>query len=559
MHCVRCAAYIRVSTDNQAQRDEGSLETQEARLRSAVGALPGHVVTRVFREEGASGKSLDRPQMRELVRAARGREIDKVIVVRLDRLSRSLLDFCSLQEFLELHDVGLHSLNESLDTTTPLGRAMVKLLMVFAELEREQTADRTRQAMTARAGRGLWNGGRPPLGYDSEGNGHLTINDDEAQLIRTIFDKYVELRSAPALARWLNESGHRQKAYTSRRKGPTGGKKFTAAGVRHVLRNPLYLGKIRHKGEIFEGQHPPLIDVAQFDRVEEILSGNSKNRRAPPRSSQHEFLLTSLLRCECGYALTSSSGRGSGGTYFYYRCVGVQKHGKGHECQVRQVQAPKLEEAVMALVREASSDPALIDQAIAEAEALARDRVGPLDTRLHGLLRELKEVEDEGRSTLDKLLAAGLAKSSFGLDRLKVLEERRAQLTQAVAEARGELAVHKGAQLDREALIEALQSFDKVFDALSGGERRDLLDRLIQRAVVHPDRVEVHLYDGREALVWLDDVRAVRSGVRSRVPTSTDAAGGNPQTTNRQRPGKPEFADGSEWLPPADLNRGPSD
>ena len=551
---VRCAAYIRVSTDNQALRDEGSLETQEARLRAAVAALPGHVINRVFREEGESGKSLDRPQMRQLVRAVRSREIDKVMVVRLDRLSRSLLDFCSLQEFLEQHEVGLHSLNESLDTTSPLGRAMVKLLMVFAELEREQTADRTRQAMTARASRGLWNGGRPPLGYDSDGNGHLAVNEEESRLVRTIFDKYVELRSAPALANWLTDNGHRQKKYVSRRKGPTGGKPFTAAGVRHVLRNPLYLGKVQHKGEVFEGQHPALVEQAAFDQVETILAGNSKNKRATPRSSQHDYLLTSLLQCACGYALTSSSGKGTGGTYFYYRCVGVQKHGKKHPCDVRQVRAERLEEAVLAVVRDAASDPALVDRAIAEAEALARDRIGPLDVRLQDLRRELASVEDEGRRTLETLLAAGVAGSSFGADRLRQLEERRAQLTQAVAEGEGELAVHKGAQLDREALVQALQSFDRVFNTLSLGERKDFLERLVHNAVVHPDRIEVHLYDGREALVWLDDVRAVRKSVRSRVPTSADASRGDPQTTNRQRPGKPEFADGSEWLPQEDLN-----
>ena len=529
MSQVRTALYLRVSTDNQALREEGSLQTQEARLRATVAAMPGHVVHRVFCEEGVSGKSLDRPEMRALLAAVRRRELDKVMVVRLDRLSRSLLDFCGLQEFLDEHDVKLHSLNESLDTSSAIGRAMVKLLMVFAELEREQTADRTRQAMAARAARGLWNGGRPPLGYDSDGNGHLTNNEEEARLILIICEKFVELRSAPAVSHWLNESGYRQKRYESRRKGPTGGKKFSAAGVRHILRSVLYLGKVKHKDEVFEGQHDAIIDPDLYGRVQEILDGNHKNRRAPPRSSQHEFILTSLLRCSCGYALTSSSGRGSGGTYFYYRCVGIQKHPKVHPCEVRQVRAERVEDAVLTVVREAATDTALVDRAVAEAEALARDCVGPLDLRLKDLRRELGAVEAEGTTTLDRLLAAGLGESSFGTERLKELEQRRAQLQQAVAEVEGQLAVHQGSQLDREALILALRSFDEVFEKLSPGEQKDFLQRLVHKAVVHPDRIEVHLYDGREALVWLDDVHTVRSGVRTAVALWQTVGKGTPK------------------------------
>jgi len=140
MSQVRTALYLRVSTDNQALREVGSLQTQEARLRATVATMPGHVVHRVFCEVGVSGKSLDRPEMRALLAAVRRRELDKVMVVRLDRLCRSLRDFCALQEAFSQHGVQLHSLNESLDTSSVLGRAMVKLLMVFAEFEREQAA-----------------------------------------------------------------------------------------------------------------------------------------------------------------------------------------------------------------------------------------------------------------------------------------------------------------------------------------------------------------------------------------------------------------------------------
>ena len=543
MTTTRVALYTRVSTDMQAGKDEGSLDTQEARLKAFLQSRPGeHVVAATFREEGASGKNLDRPALRRLMDSIKRGEVDLVVVTRLDRLSRSLLDFYELHSLFEKHEVRFVSLNETFDTSSPVGRAMLKLVLVFAELEREQTAERTRQAMRARAERGLWNGGAPPLGYDSSGSGHLTVNEDEAALVRLAFDKYLDLRSSPKLAKWLNEQGHRQKRFTSRRKGETGGKKFSPASVRLMLKNRLYLGEVSHKDDYFEGKHDGIIDPDVFERVQGVIEGNAVNRRAPQETARHDFPLTGVAQCSCGYALTSSAGTGRGGkSYFYYRCVGLQKN-VDHPCEVRQIRAELLEEAVFALVREAGNDPVLLATAVEEANQMARDKVAPLRERVSVLKRDLAQVEEEAKQTFKQILASGVAGSAMAKSTLAEIESRQEALQQSLAEAEGELAGKESQQLDLELIAQALQGFDKAFDHLTSAEKRDFLQLLIHRAVVSKDKVDVELYDGRSASRFLAVV--TRNGVY---------VGPGPGNENGDELVK-EFAAGSKWLPIPDSN-----
>ena len=285
-------------------------DTQEARLRAAVASRKesGEIVE-VFREEGESGKSLDRPEVQRLLEGIGVGQFDLVMVTRIDRLSRSLLDFYKVYELMSEHVVEFVSLNESFDTTSAVGRAMLKLVLVFAELEREQTAERTRDAAAARAQRGLYGGGHPKLGYDSKGGGHLEVNEVEAALVKLVFEQYQEIRSAPKLARWLNERGHRTKRYISRRKGARGGKLFKAAGLRTILKDRLYLGEVDFKGEVFDGQHDPIITPEDFGRVQKIIAGNAKNKRGVPRGALHGYPLTGVLTCgSCGHSLTTGAG-----------------------------------------------------------------------------------------------------------------------------------------------------------------------------------------------------------------------------------------------------------
>ncbi|TNE87297.1 MAG: recombinase family protein [Deltaproteobacteria bacterium] len=533
---MRVAIYTRVSTDIQAGREEGSLETQEARLRAYLTSRGDHVVAGVYREEGASGKSLDRPELQRLLRDVQGGQLDLIVVTRLDRLSRSLLDFFEVHALLEKHEVAFTSLNESFDTSTPLGRAMLKLVLVFAELEREQTADRTRQAMRARSERGLWNGGAPPLGYDSQGNGHLDVNDEEARVVRLAFDRYCELRSAPKLAKWLNGEGYRQKRYVSRRKGPTGGKKFSAASVRIMLRNQLYLGKITHKGDVFEGQHDPIVDTDVFDRVQAILDGNAVKKRGPQEGANYPFPLVGVLRCSCGYAMSSLSVRKPKRRYFYYECISKTKDPE-RPCEVKRVRAKALDEAALKVLRDAARSPEIVDAAVEEANRMITEQFGPLQAKVDDQRRELAQVEDEGKRLIRKLMLSDLDDNNFGREMVNELEERRTQLRDAIARGEAELASAEMKRLDAEYLREALLNFDAVWDSLDDAEKRELLQTLVLQVVVHTERIDVDLYDGRNVCEeWLKPAR--------RKPLSNKTQGTSV---------KPEVCPGSEVAPAAGL------
>ena len=545
---TRVAIYTRVSTDMQASKDEGSLDTQEARLRAAVASRAGCAeVVRVFREEGESGKSLDRPELQALLAGIRAGDFDLLMVTRIDRLSRSLMDFHQVHELMKRQGVQFWSLNESFDTSTAVGRAMLKLVLVFAELEREQTAERTRHALEARAQRGLWNGGHPPLGYESEGSGHLTVNAAEAELVRLIFARYLELRSTNKLARWLNEQGHRQKRYTSRRRGETGGKPFSVAVVRGMLKNRLYLGEIEHKGQVFEGQHDAVIDQDSFDRAQEVMEGNTKQRRGPPLRTQYDYLLTGIVRCACGYALTTSAGNGRGGRYHYYRCVGVGKKTE-HRCEVKQVRAERADQAVLDIVSEAAKEPRLLAEAVEEANRMAREQVSPLQERVAGLRRELGEAEKLADQTLTSILSAGVGASVTAKRVLLDAETRVEQLREALARTEGELATRETEQLDLEVMVEAIRSFDVAFEHLTLSEKREFLQLMVKQVEVHKDHVVVDLYEGRQAIRFLDLTRRGVPGVPSAVPTSEGDREQGSQTYETPG-GDPGFVNESGWLP----------
>ena len=177
----KCALYLRVSTDQQALNGE-SLEEQEERLR-AFCKTRNRKVVKVYREDGKSGKDTNRPQFQQMLQDIREGKIDTVVVKKIDRLSRSILDFEKTYNFFLEHNVDLISLQENFDTTSAIGRAVIRIVLVFAQLEREQTSERTIDVLEYRAKQGLWNGGYPPLGYGINEEKGLVVNKKERQLL----------------------------------------------------------------------------------------------------------------------------------------------------------------------------------------------------------------------------------------------------------------------------------------------------------------------------------------------------------------------------------------
>ena len=269
---LRIAGYVRVSSQRQATEGdsliaqqheiEQEVEFRKRRENLEVASLEFYV------DAGKSAKDQYRPQLQRLKRDIAAGRIDLVICFKLDRITRSLKDFVDLWALFAEHEVNVSSLREKFDTSMPTGEAMVQLIMVFAQLERRMTAERTFSIMRDRADRGLWNGGHV-LGYRSVQNdpGKLEIEPVGAAIVRRIFDSFEELGSAGAATRRLNELGIRLPTYRTRSDKQRGGNLFTKQKVIGILRNAIYLGKIHWGESVKENCHDPIITLQQFDRA----------------------------------------------------------------------------------------------------------------------------------------------------------------------------------------------------------------------------------------------------------------------------------------------------
>lgn len=264
------ALYIRVSTLDQA-REGYSLAAQQAALEAW--AREHNYVSALYRDAGISGKDIDhRPAVRQLLADVEAGGISVVAVWALSRFTRSVADLYDMWEILDAHRVGLTSYTEAFDTNTPTGRAMMGLLGVFAQMEREVTAERVRAAMAERAAQGKRTCSCV-LGYDLDGTDSLVPNPGEAEMVRYIFAKYVEHRSLSAVAELCRLRGYQGKR----------GRTMTAWSVRLILTRPIYAGYNSWRGQLIRGQHEPLVTLSDYNRVQRLLAKAATGRKAKCR------------------------------------------------------------------------------------------------------------------------------------------------------------------------------------------------------------------------------------------------------------------------------------
>ena len=255
---VRCAIYTRVSTDQGLEQDFNSLDAQydasQAYIRSQAHA--GWTMLRSKYDDGGfSGGNTDRPALQRLLEDVRAGKIDVIVVYKVDRLTRSLADFAKLVELFDKHDVSFVSVTQQFNTTTSMGRLTLNVLLSFAQFEREVTSERIRDKIAASKRKGLWVGGMAPLGYDTKDR-KITVNEAEAERVRTIFRSYLKLGSLNLLMADLRKRGITSKIRTLKTGETVGGIPFTRGPLAHLLRNRFYIGEVAFKGEILKGEQP---------------------------------------------------------------------------------------------------------------------------------------------------------------------------------------------------------------------------------------------------------------------------------------------------------------
>jgi site-specific DNA recombinase len=257
---IRCAIYTRVSTDQRLEQDFNSLDAQydasQAYIRSQAHA--GWTLLRAKYDDGGfSGGTTDRPALQRLLADARAGKIDVIVVYKVDRLTRSLADFAKLVELFDEHDVSFVSVTQQFNTTTSMGRLTLNVLLSFAQFEREVTSERIRDKIAASKRKGLWVGGMASLGYDTKDR-KITVNEAEAERVRTIFRGYLKLGSLNLLLAELRRRGIVTKVRMLKTGETVGGIPFTRGSLAHLLRNRFYIGEVAFKGEVLKGSSRPL-------------------------------------------------------------------------------------------------------------------------------------------------------------------------------------------------------------------------------------------------------------------------------------------------------------
>jgi site-specific DNA recombinase len=481
---VRCAIYTRKSTDEGLDKDFSSLDAQRELAESyATSQRHDGWVTLPDRYDdgGYTGANTKRPALQRLLADVEAGKIDCVVVYRYDRVSRNLLDFLQLMEFLKKHDVAFVSVSERFDTSTPHGEMALNMVLSVAQCERKVIGQRTRDKLGAARRRGKFVGGYPVLAYDcAPEGGRLVVNKPEAEIVREIFRLFLARRSLVATAEELRRRGWTLKRWTTKGGRVSGGTEFNKTNLRRLLTNVTYIGKVNFQGEILTGEHKAIVPAKVFREVEAILDRNCRDRGASHRN-KYGSLLRTLLHCSaCGTAMIHAPVKRGTRLHRYYRCGNAMRRG-ATSCPSKAVRADRIEQFVIEQIRRIGVDPELqqatFEQVVSQVRAMKRG--------LKLELRRLKTDLSTSRTDVQRLVETvsrltGPASDATAVE-LAAAQERVTSVEARRTEIKAELAALDTQAIDREQLADALTQFDPIWSVLLTPERERVLQLLIEK------------------------------------------------------------------------------
>jgi site-specific DNA recombinase len=453
---VRCAIYTRVSTDHGLDQEFNSLDAQydaaSAYIKSQTHA--GWTLIRSRYDDGGySGGSTDRPDLQRLLEDIRSRRLDVIVVYKVDRLTRSLADFAKLVELFDAHGVSFVSVTQQFNTTTSMGRLTLNVLLSFAQFEREVTSERIRDKIAASKRKGLWVGGPLPLGYHMK-DGKIAVIEHEAERVRQIYRRYLELGGVNALVRDLRERNFRSKSRLLATGATRGAVLFGRGALFYLLRNRFYIGEVKYKDEILPGEQPAIMDRALFAAVQQKLTEQWTAQSTARNASDH--LLTGLLFDDAGHRMVPTHATKSGVRYRYYVSL-PHLHGESKTAtvgSVSRIPATDIEDIIVKSLHKrliARKEKPSSDSTQVGNRKVLQDSIVRIDVHEDHLAVRLKPANDEetSDSTDDHLLSIPWQKPPskrarqillpHGIPRNEVRPtriERRARLVSAIARGR---------------------------------------------------------------------------------------------------------------------------
>ncbi len=362
---VRCAIYTRKSTEEGLDSDFNSLDAQRESGEAFVSSQRHEgwtVMPQKYDDGGFSGGSMERPALERLLEDVENHRVDCVVVYKVDRLSRSLLDFARIMEVFDNNGVSFVSVTQSFSTTSSMGRLTLNVLLSFAQFEREIIGERIRDKVAAAKRKGKFTGGTPPLGYDVHPEEtRLIVNPEEAKTVRHIFKRFTETGSPLTIAAELNKKGVTTKAWITKSGAFREGRPWDKSHIYRVLYNRTYVGDVIHKDKTYPGEHEPIVAKDLWLRAHAAIEEN-KGNRAKNVLAKAPALLRGIIRCgTCDTAMSPVSAVGRGKTYRYYQCGHASKSGYS-SCPVKSVPAGDIEGAVMGQLRAIFKSPEVLYQ-----------------------------------------------------------------------------------------------------------------------------------------------------------------------------------------------------
>jgi hypothetical protein len=409
------------------------------------------------------------------------------------------MDFEKTMKFFEDNNINLISLNENFDTSTAIGRAVIRIILTFAQLEREQTSERTVDVMQFRAEQGIWTGGMPPLGYsNTKANGLLPI-EEESKMIPVIFEKYLELASYKKVANWLNEAGLRPKCY---KKEKADSAVFIDTAIARILKNPVYTGKILHKGKVYQGRHTPLISEDIFNKVQMIIKQHDRGRSSGVQTvGTHNFILEKILKCgHCGSHMTPRWSRAKGIRYFYYECT-TGNHKGANACPTKPIRAASIESLILRRICAIKKDNIMVD-------SLIQNNVGALEKEIFSLESEktmlgvrLSQATSKAQAIVDKLLTIPeLSGSKILYDEINRLEQEKNNILSKIQEIGDKISQYKSRSFNAGEIQNMFKYFTDIYGKLNKEDKRLLMKVLIKEIQYKKEQMSISYYTNTDII-----------------------------------------------------------
>jgi site-specific DNA recombinase len=488
---LHCAIYTRKSHEEGLEQEFNSLDAQRESAEAYIESqklLGWKALPDRYDDGGYSGGTMERPALQRLLADIDAGKVDVIVVYKIDRLSRALLDFTKMIDMFNDREVCFVSVTQQISTTDSTGRMMLNVLMTFAQYEREVITERIRDKVAAAKRRGKYCGGVPILGYDVDRESKkIIVNPEEAKVVQYIFRRFIQLGSAKSMGRELNEQGYRTKSWTTKKGKVRKGVKWNTGHVYRLLNNRVYIGEIVHKDQSYPGEHEAIVDRKTWDKVHAVLADNKPVKVSMARTKM-VAPLKGVIRCgHCGCAMGPTYTRNNDRRYTYYIC---QKDAKRtvSRCPLKRVPAGDIEQAVVEQLSAVFRTPTLVAKtyfAAREIESVEKER----------LIRQKVQLEEDlaqARQQAIELMKPGCDRPNKD-EVLATVNRRAVELSKQLTGVASRCKTCQGSGITEQDVSEAFANVETFWKDLFPVERNRLIRLLVEKVEIRETGIDLEL------------------------------------------------------------------